>query len=113
MLKLCEYEEIGGIVVVLMILIFEYEGMMCNWDYRYCWLCDSFFMVKVLNGLGVIKIMEDYFVYVLNFVISVFEGYMQLLFGLGYEYVLIEEICFGFGGYCGNLLVWCGNVVYM
>ncbi|MTH65505.1 glycoside hydrolase family 15 protein [Paracoccus shanxieyensis] len=111
-LKLCEYEETGGIVAALTTSIPEYEGTTRNWDYRYCWLRDSFFTVKALNGLGVTKTMEDYLAYVLNLATSAPEGYMQPLFGLGHEHVLTEETCLGLGGYRGNLPVRRGNAAY-
>ena len=111
-LKLCEYEETGGIVAALTTSIPEYEGTGRNWDYRYCWLRDSFFTVKALNGLGVTKTMEDYLEYVLNIATGSPDGYMQPLFGLGHERVLPEEICEALAGYRGNGPVRRGNAAY-
>lgn len=48
MLKVFVYELIGGIVVVLIMLLFEKIGGNCNWDYCYCWLCDVMIMLFVL-----------------------------------------------------------------
>ena len=31
-----------------------------NWDYRYCWLRDAFFVVRALNSLSEVGTMEDY-----------------------------------------------------
>lgn len=48
LLSLC----IGGIVVVLISLLFECFGGKCNWDYWFCWLCDVSFMLCVLVCCG-------------------------------------------------------------
>jgi GH15 family glucan-1,4-alpha-glucosidase len=31
-----------------------------NWDYRYCWLRDAYFVVHALNRLGATRTMEHY-----------------------------------------------------
>lgn len=51
-LKLCSHEETGGIVAALTTSIPEYGATGRTWDYRFCWLRDSFFTVKALNALG-------------------------------------------------------------
>ena len=112
-LKLCEYEETGGIVAALTTSIPEYPGSGRNWDYRFCWLRDSFFTVKALNGLGVTKTMEDYLDYVLNLATGSPDGYMQPLFGLGHEHVVTEETCPDLAGYGGNGPVRRGNAAYV
>lgn len=111
--KLCEYEETGGIVAALTTSIPEYKGTGRNWDYRFCWLRDSFFTVKALNGLGVTKTMEDYLEYVLNLATAEPDGYMQPLFGLGHERVVTEETCPDLAGYGGSGPVRRGNAAYV
>ncbi|MFG6081131.1 glycoside hydrolase family 15 protein [Paracoccus litorisediminis] len=112
-LKLCEYEETGGIVAALTSSIPEYQGTGRNWDYRFCWLRDSFFTVKALNSLGVTRTMEDYLDYVLNLATGSHDGYMQPLFGLGHERVILEESCDALAGYRGNAPVRRGNAAYV
>src|SRR5690606_33848468 len=63
-LKLCSHEETGGIVAALTTSIPEYGESGRTWDYRFCWLRDSYFTVKALNLLGATKTMEDYLGYV-------------------------------------------------
>lgn len=111
-LKLCEYEETGGIVAALTTSIPEYAGTGRNWDYRFCWLRDSFFTVKTLNSLGVTKTMEDYLDYVLNLATGAPDGYMQPLFGLGHERVITEMACLDLAGYGGSGPVRRGNAAY-
>jgi GH15 family glucan-1,4-alpha-glucosidase len=59
-LKLCNYEETGGIVAALTTSVPEAPNTERNWDYRFCWLRDAYFVVKALNRLGATKTMEDF-----------------------------------------------------
>lgn len=63
-LKLCEFEETGAILAALTTSIPEAPNSTRNWDYRYCWLRDSFFVVRALNRLGATKTMEEYIGYI-------------------------------------------------
>ncbi len=65
-LKLCSFEETGGIVAAHTTSIPEAPGSGRNWDYRYCWLRDSYFVVQALNTLGVTETMEAYINYILT-----------------------------------------------
>lgn len=67
-LKLCSFEETGAIVAALTTSIPEAPDTMRNWDYRYCWIRDSNFVVQALNRLGTTRTMEDYIRYVTNLV---------------------------------------------
>jgi len=62
-LKLCSYEDTGGIVAALTTSIPEAPGTARTWDYRYCWLRDAFFVVQALNRLGATDTMEAYINY--------------------------------------------------
>ena len=37
-----------------------------NWDYRYCWLRDAYFVVKALNRIGATQTMEDFITFILG-----------------------------------------------
>ncbi|RFA30832.1 glucoamylase [Alkalilimnicola ehrlichii] len=65
-LKLSSYEDTGAIIAALTTSIPEAPGSQRNWDYRYCWLRDSYFVVNALNRLGATKTMEDYLQYIIN-----------------------------------------------
>src|SRR5690606_1124855 len=51
-LKLCSFEETGAIVAALTTSIPEAAGSTRNWDYRYCWIRDAYFVIHALNRLG-------------------------------------------------------------
>jgi GH15 family glucan-1,4-alpha-glucosidase len=59
-LKLCAFEDTGAIIAAMTTSIPEAPGTSRNWDYRYCWLRDSFFVVHALNRLGATRTMEAY-----------------------------------------------------
>ncbi len=65
-LKLCSYEETGAIIAAHTTSLPESEGSIRNWDYRYCWVRDAFFVVHALNRLGATQTMESYINYTTN-----------------------------------------------
>jgi GH15 family glucan-1,4-alpha-glucosidase len=65
-LKLCNYEETGAVVAALTTSIPESPGSGRNWDYRYCWMRDAFFVVSALNRIGATRTMEDFISYILT-----------------------------------------------
>ena len=66
-LKLSNFEETGGIIAAHTTSIPEAPGSGRNWDYRYCWLRDAYFVVKALNRIGATRTMEEY----ISFMISI------------------------------------------
>jgi GH15 family glucan-1,4-alpha-glucosidase len=69
-LKLCAHDDTGGIVAALTTSIPEAPGTQRNWDYRFCWLRDSYFTVMALNRLGATRTMEDYIGYMTSAVLE-------------------------------------------
>ena len=63
-LQLCSFEETGGIVAAHTTSIPEAPNSGRNWDYRYCWLRDAYFVVQALNQLSTTQTMESYLNYV-------------------------------------------------
>src|SRR5690606_15581116 len=111
-LKLCSHEETGGIVAALTTSIPEYAATGRTWDYRFCWLRDSYFTVKALNLLGATRTMENYIDYVSNIAAGSRDGYLQPLFGLGLERRIDESVLDSLQGYRGLGPVRCGNAAY-
>ncbi|MEN3297585.1 MAG: hypothetical protein V7642_6838, partial [Burkholderiales bacterium] len=51
-LKLNAFDDTGAIVAAVTTSIPEAPNSGRNWDYRYCWLRDAYFVVNALNSLG-------------------------------------------------------------
>jgi GH15 family glucan-1,4-alpha-glucosidase len=111
-LKLCSNEETGGIMAALTTSIPEFGESGRTWDYRLCWLRDSFFTVKALNALGATKTMEDYLTYVTNIAAGSPDGYLQPLFGIGLERHVDERTLDSLAGYRGFGPIRAGNAAY-
>ena len=91
-LKLCQYEETGAIVAAMTTSIPEAPNSGRNWDYRYCWLRDAFFVVRALNSLSEVGTMEDYLRWLYDVVRGADGGHIQPLYGIGLERALPERI---------------------
>ncbi len=108
-LKLCQYEDTGAIVAALTTSIPEAPHSGRNWDYRYCWLRDAFFVVRALNGLAEVGTMEAYLQWLYNVVRGADGGHVQPLYGIGLEAALPESIVQQATGYRGMGPVRVGN----
>ena len=111
-LKLCSFEESGAIVAAMTTSIPEAPNSERNWDYRYCWLRDAYFVVHALNRLGATRTMEDYLRYITNVAASASNGHLQPVYGVTLESRLIERIEKNLGGYRGMGPVRVGNQAY-
>ncbi len=65
-LKLSNFEETGGIIAAHTTSIPEAPHSRRNWDYRFCWLRDAYFVVKALNRIGATQTMEDFISFILG-----------------------------------------------
>ncbi|HEY4559631.1 MAG TPA: glycoside hydrolase family 15 protein [Lysobacter sp.] len=110
-LKLCQYDETGGIVAAMTTSIPEAAHTQRNWDYRYCWLRDAAFVVRALNRLGATRTMEEYLRYVSNLIPE--DGHLQPLYGIGLERELHESEVPSLGGYRGMGPVRRGNLAWV
>jgi GH15 family glucan-1,4-alpha-glucosidase len=108
-LKLCQYEETGAIVAAMTTSIPEAPGSQRNWDYRYCWLRDAFFVVRALNSLAEVSTMEDYLRWLNDVVRAAADGRVQPLYGIGLEPHLPERTVPSLDGYRGMGPVRIGN----
>lgn len=108
-LKLCQYEDTGAIVAAMTTSIPESPHSGRNWDYRYCWLRDAFFVVRALNSLAEVGTMEDYLQWLYNVIRGARDGHVQPLYGIGLEQTLPESIVAHAAGYRGMGPVRVGN----
>ena len=117
-LKLCTFEETGAIVAALTTSIPEAPGTQRNWDYRYCWLRDAFFVVRALNRLSEVETMEHYLRYLANLIVEpdaveqLQPPGLQPVYGIGLERQLTEREAEHLPGYRGMGPVRVGNQAY-
>src|SRR5882672_4859927 len=111
-LKLCQYEETGAIVAAMTTSVPEAPNTERNWDYRYCWPRDAFFVVRALNSLSEVGTMEDYLRFLHDVVRDADRGHVQPLYGIGLERELVETTLPHLRGYRGMGPVRVGNSAY-
>ena len=111
-LKLCQFEETGAIVAAMTTSIPEAPNSERNWDYRFCWLRDAFFVVRALNSLSEVGTMEDYLRWLNDVVRGASGGHVQPLYGIGLEQNLTERLVPSLSGYRGMGPVRAGNQAF-
>ena len=109
-LKLCSYEETGAIVAALTTSVPEAADTGRNWDYRACWLRDSYFVVQALNRLGATLTMEDFIRYITNLTALDPTGVLKPVYGIVPGASLDERAVPALGGYRGMGPVRVGNL---
>jgi GH15 family glucan-1,4-alpha-glucosidase len=106
------FEDTGAIIAAATTSIPEAPGTKRNWDYRYCWIRDAYFVVNALNRLGATRIMERYLGFTLNIVASVNEAKLKPLYGISGGDVPEERIAPALDGYRGMGPVRIGNQAF-
>jgi GH15 family glucan-1,4-alpha-glucosidase len=109
-LKLCTYEDTGAVLAALTTSIPEAPHSTRNWDYRYCWLRDSYFVVQTLNRLGATRTMEAYLHYIDHIIASSTADTLQPLYGITGDPRAEEKIATSLSGYRGMGPVRFGNL---
>ena len=108
-LKLNAFEDSGAIVAAMTTSIPEAAHSGRNWDYRYCWLRDSYFVVNALNRLGASRTMERYLAYIVNMAAKAGGGPLQPVYGIDGRADLDEYEAPALAGYRGMGPVRIGN----
>ncbi len=108
-LKLNAYDDTGAIVAAMTTSIPEAANSVRNWDYRFCWLRDSYFVVNALNRLGATKTMERYLAYILNVAADNSDGVLQPVYAIDGHSDLTERDVSTLAGYRGMGPVRVGN----
>ena len=65
-LKLHCYEDTGAILAALTTSLPEEIGKNRNWDYRFCWLRDAYYVLSAFRNLGHYEEMEGFLKFFLN-----------------------------------------------
>lgn len=107
-LKLCHFEETGAIIAAHTTSIPEAPGTERNWDYRFCWLRDAYFVIRALNRLGATQTMEAYINYITTVAVDP-ERPLQPVYGIIHNQPLVERIAQDLAGFRGMGPVRIGN----
>ena len=110
-LKIHQYEDTGAIIAASTTSLPESPGSTRNWDYRYCWLRDSHYVLTSLNHIGHFEEMEKYFNYLSDISHNEDERY-QPLYGVAGEREIIETTLDHLEGYKGEKPIRIGNQAY-
>ena len=111
-LQLCSFEETGAVLAAMTTSIPEGPDTGRNWDYRFCWLRDSHFVVQALNRLGATRTMEGYLGYITNLAAAAEGGVLQPVYGIKFERELTERDVDHLSGYRGMGPVRVGNAAW-
>jgi GH15 family glucan-1,4-alpha-glucosidase len=111
-LKLNAFDDTGAIIAAVTTSIPEAPNSGRNWDYRYCWLRDAYFVVNALNRLGATGTMERYLDYILNIIADSRDTPLQPVYGIRREAMLEERVAASLDGYRGMGPVRVGNLAY-
>lgn len=107
-LKIHQYEDTGAIIAASTTSLPEFPESGRTWDYRYCWLRDSFYILQAFNNIGHFQEMEHYFQFIANVSINADNDRFQPLYGITGKRELTEKIL-DLDGYMGNKPVRLGN----
>lgn len=110
-LKIHQYEDTGAIIASGTTSLPEYHKSTRNWDYRYCWMRDTYYTLNAFNNIGHFEEVEAYFKYIEN-VTKQEEDRYQPLYTITAQ-KKITEIEMPLKGYLGeNKPVRIGNDAY-
>lgn len=109
-LKLHQYEDTGGIIASGSMALPESHNSGRTWDYRYCWMRDTYYTLNAFNHIGHFEESEKYFEYIQNIIIQEKERVQPLYSVTGKKD--IDEIELDLAGYLGNKPVRLGNQAY-
>ncbi|NLE34970.1 MAG: glycoside hydrolase family 15 protein [Bacteroidales bacterium] len=106
-LKLHQYEDTGAIIASGTTSMPEAPGAGRNWDYRYCWMRDSYYTLNAFNNLGHFDELEKYFLYIQNIILSERKKIKPMYTLAGTSVPREKEL--DLEGYLGNKPVHLGN----
>lgn len=110
-LKIHQFEDTGAIIAASTTSLPEYPGTGRNWDYRYCWLRDSYYVLTALIHIGQFEEMEIYAQFI-NQITHQNPSRLQPLYSIHGEAKLVESQLDHLEGYRKNQPVRIGNQAY-
>lgn len=108
-IKLHQFEDTGAIIASGTTSLPEYPGSGRNWDYRYCWLRDSYFSLGAMNSLGHFEEAERYLHFIHNVLGDI--RHLQPMYKINGESEIPESVI-DLKGYMGDGPVRIGNAAY-
>ena len=106
-LKGLTYAPTGALVAAATTSLPETPGGERNWDYRYTWIRDSTFALWALYTLGFDWEANDFFCFIAD--VAERDEDLQIMYGIGGERDLTEQILEHLDGYLGSRPVRIGN----
>ena len=108
-LKLHCFEDTGAIIAAMTTSIPESPGSGRTWDYRYCWLRDSYYVLNAFGSLGQTEEREQFVQYLLNVAGGAPGLNLAPLYRVDGSQNLEESILENWSGYNGEQPVRIGN----
>jgi GH15 family glucan-1,4-alpha-glucosidase len=109
-LKIHQYEDTGAIIAAGTTSLPEAPGSTRNWDYRFCWLRDTYYTLNAFNSIGHFDEVESYFHYIENISVNAKDRFQPLYSITGQGNNIEKEL--DLEGYLGNTPVRIGNDAY-
>ncbi|MEO6928772.1 MAG: glycoside hydrolase family 15 protein [Casimicrobiaceae bacterium] len=111
-LKMNACDDTGAIVAAVTTSIPEAADSGRNWDYRYCWLRDGYFVIDALNRLNATGTMERYLCYLVDIAANSEKQPLQPVYRINGDAALEESAVSTLPGYRGMGPVRVGNDAY-
>jgi GH15 family glucan-1,4-alpha-glucosidase len=108
-LKLHCFEDTGAIVAAMTTSLPEAPGSGRNWDYRYCWLRDAYYVLGAFRRLGHFEERESFITYLLNVAEQTEDLSLKPLYRVDGGCDIEERIVPDWAGYAGEGPVRVGN----
>jgi GH15 family glucan-1,4-alpha-glucosidase len=108
-LKLHCFEDTGAIIAAMTTSIPESQGSGRTWDYRYCWLRDSYYVLNAFGLLGQLEEREQFLQYLLNVAGGAPGLNLAPLYRVDGSQNLEESVLDNWAGYNGEKPVRIGN----